>query len=136
MNVVPTSLVRFKLKGNALLPIVQGGIGVGGSAHRVAGTVASLGAMCTISSVDLRRHHPDLMIQTGRSRNKELIDSVNLVALDREVKAAQKMAGGRGLVAVNIMRAVSEYASYVRQACESEDEAVVVGGGLVRQRVG
>src|SRR3546814_5854575 len=40
------------------------------------------------------------------------------------------MAGGRGLVAVNIMRAVSEYASYVRQACESEADAVVVGAGL------
>src|SRR3546814_17337398 len=28
------------------------------------------------------------------------------------------------------MRAVSEYASYVRQACESEADAVVVGAGL------
>lgn len=125
-----TALERLKLKGKALLPIVQGGMGVGVSAHKLAGTVASLGAMGTISSVDLRRHHPDLMVQTGRSRDKELIDSANLVALDREVKAAHKMSAGRGLVAVNIMRAVSEYASYVRQACESEADAVVVGAGL------
>ena len=35
-------------------PIVQGGMGVGVSAHRLAGTVAALGGVGTISSVDLR----------------------------------------------------------------------------------
>lgn len=125
-----TALKRFTLKGKSLLPIVQGGMGVGVSAHRLAGTVASLGAMGTISSVDLRRHHPDLMLETKKSRDKELINSVNLVALDREVKLAKEMSGGKGLVAVNVMRAVSEYANYVRQACQSEADAVVVGAGL------
>lgn len=125
-----SALELLKLKGKSLLPIVQGGMGVGVSAHRLAGTVASLGAFGTISSVDLRRHHPDLMVQTGRSRNKVLIDSANLVALDREVNAAKKMASGNGLVAVNIMKAVAEYAAYVRQACESNADAVVVGAGL------
>jgi nitronate monooxygenase len=86
--------------------------------------------MGTISSVDLRRHHPDLMLKTAKSRDKELINATNLLALDREVKAAKDMSGGKGLVAVNIMRAVSEYANYVRQACESEADAVVVGAGL------
>ncbi len=125
-----SALERFKLKGKSLLPIVQGGMGVGVSAHRLAGTVASLGAMGTISSVDLRRHHSDLMVQTGRSRDKTLIDSVNLIALDREVTAARNMAGGKGMVAVNIMKAVMDYAAYVRQACESDADAVVVGAGL------
>lgn len=121
---------RLILKGKSLLPIVQGGMGVGVSAHRLAGTVASYGAMGTISSVDLRRHHPDLMLETGRSRDKDLINRTNLLALDREVKAARKLAGGKGLIAVNIMRAVAEYANYVRQACESDADAVVVGAGL------
>lgn len=125
-----TALKRLTLKGKSLLPIVQGGMGVGVSAHRLAGTVASLGTMGTISSVDLRRHHPDLMLETKKSRDKELINSVNLVALDREVKLAKEMSGGKGLVAVNVMRAVSEYANYVRQACQSEADAVVVGAGL------
>ena len=66
--------------------------------------------MGTISSVDLRRHHPDLMAQTGQRRDKAAIDRVNLIALDREIKAAQAIAAGRGVVAVNVMRAVSEYA--------------------------
>ncbi|MBI1889401.1 MAG: nitronate monooxygenase [Burkholderiales bacterium] len=105
-------------------------MGVGISAHRLAGTVASHNAVGTIASVDLRRHHKDLMAQTGKSRDKELINRVNLIALDREIKAAKELANGFGLIAVNVMRAVSEYASYVRQACESEADAVVVGAGL------
>lgn len=113
-----------------MLPIVQGGMGVGISAHRLAGNVARLGAVGTISSVDLRRHHADLMAQTRKSRDKALIDNVNLIALDREIKAAKEIANGCGMIAVNVMRAVSEYSAYVRQACESGADAVVVGAGL------
>lgn len=120
----------LKLKGKSLLPIVQGGMGVGVSAHRLAGNVAKLGALGTVSSVDLRRHHKDLMAQTGKSRNKELIDEVNLIALDREINAAKVIADGKGMIAVNIMRAVAEYAAYVRQSCASGADAVVVGAGL------
>ena len=127
---LPTGLPVLTIRNKTLLPIVQGGMGVGVSAHRLAGTVASLGAMGTISSVDLRRHHPDLMAQTGRSRDKAAINAANLVALDREIRAALTLAGGRGMVAVNVMRAVADYAAYVRQACESGAEAIVVGAGL------
>jgi NAD(P)H-dependent flavin oxidoreductase YrpB (nitropropane dioxygenase family) len=125
-----TSFPKLKLKNKLLLPIVQGGMGVGVSAHRLAGSVAKLGALGTISSVDLRRHHPDLMAQTEKSRDKELINKVNLIALDREIKAAKALAGGKGMIAVNVMRAVAEYAAYVRQACESGADAIVVGAGL------
>ena len=96
----------LRIKGKSLLPIVQGGMGVGISAHRLAGHVARAGAVGTLSSVDLRRHHPDLMAQTAKSRDKELINRVNLLALDREVRAALEIAGGNGLIAVNVMRAV------------------------------
>lgn len=118
------------IRGCSLLPIVQGGMGVGISAHRLAGTVARQGALGTISSVDLRRHHPDLMEQTRHCRDRATIDAANLVALDREVKAALALAEGRGMVAVNVMRAVAEYADYVRQACASGAAAIVVGAGL------
>lgn len=52
------------LRGKTVLPIVQGGMGVGVSAHRLAGAVAKTGGVGTISSIDLRRLHPDLMEQT------------------------------------------------------------------------
>ena len=93
-----TLLSSFTLKNRQLLPIVQGGMGVGVSAHRLAGTVAALGGMGTISSVDLRRHHPDLMAQTGKSHDKELLNRANLTALDREVRAAKQLAGDAGAV--------------------------------------
>lgn len=118
---------RLVIKGRALLLIVQGGMGVGVSAHRLAGTVARHGAVGTIASVDLRRLHPDLVSETERCRDKAHINAANLVALDREVKAA--LAAGQDLIAVNVMRAVTQYADYVRQACESGCGAIVMGRG-------
>lgn len=126
-------LAPLTIRGREALPIVQGGMGVGISAHRLAGSVASLGAVGTLSSVDLRRHHADLMEATGDLPSdvaKPAIDAANLEALDREIRAARDLSGGRGLLAVNVMRAVSEYAPYVRRACESGIDAVVVGAGL------
>jgi len=120
----------LKIKGKSLVPIVQGGMGVGISAHRLAGTVASLNGVGTIASVDLRRHHPDLMAETGRSRNREAIEKANLIALDREIKMAQEIAQGRGVIAVNVMRAVTQYQDYVRQSCASGADAIVMGAGL------
>jgi nitronate monooxygenase len=127
---VHTDLPPLTIRGRSALPIVQGGMGVGVSAHRLAGSVAALGAVGTISSVDLRRHHPDLMALTGKSRDKDLIDTANLEALDREIRAARDIAGGKGILAVNIMRAVTAYAHSVRRACESGIQAIVVGAGL------
>ena len=124
----------LRLAGRELLPVVQGGMGVGVSAHRLAGSVAAQGAMGTISSVDLRRHHPDLMERTGHLRvgaaAKEAINAANLEALGREIAAARALAQGRGLLAVNVMRAVEEYAPSVMRALESGIDAVVVGAGL------
>jgi nitronate monooxygenase len=123
-------LAPLIIRGRKLLPIVQGGMGVGVSAHRLAGTVARHGAVGTISSVDLRRHHPDLMRETQHCRDGAAIDRANLVALDREITRARTLAEGRGMLAVNVMRAVTGYADYVRQACASGADAIVVGAGL------
>jgi len=112
------------------LPIVQGGMGVGISAHRLAGTVAGLGAVGTISSVDLRHHHPDLLERAQGCTDKDQLDKLNLIALDREVRMALKLAAGYGALAVNVMKAVSQYPAYVRQSCESGAHAIVMGAGL------
>ncbi|SHN37905.1 nitronate monooxygenase family protein [Rhizobacter sp. OV335] len=132
-------LAPLRLGGRSLLPIVQGGMGVGISAHRLAGTVASLGALGTISSVDLRRLHPDLMERThnlpigtawATAAAKAAINEANLVALDREIHAARARANGRGLLAINVMRAVGQYAASVTCALQCGIDAVVVGAGL------
>ena len=129
-----SALAPLRLAGRALLPIVQGGMGIGVSAHRLAGSVAAVGGLGTLSSVDLRRHHPDLMERTrgvgfGEAA-KRLIDAANLEALEREVRRAKALAGGFGLVAMNVMRAVSDYAAYVKRSLEAGVDAVVVGAGL------
>ena len=121
---------ELRLGAVSARPLVQGGMGVGVSAHGLAGAVAREGCLGTISSVDLRRLHPDLMSATAHTRDKAAIEAANLEALAREIGAARELAGGRGAIAVNVMRAVSQYADYVRTACASGADAIVAGAGL------
>lgn len=127
-------LEPLRLAGRNVLPIVQGGMGIGVSGHRLAGAVAAAGGVGTLSSVDLRHHHPDLLDQTRGlgfgAKAKALIDAANLVALEREIAAARKLTEGCGLLAMNVMRAVSEYTAFVKRSLEAGIDAIVVGAGL------
>ena len=129
-----SGLRRWTLAGRELLPVVQGGMGVGVSAGRLAGTVAALGGIGTVSSVDLRRLHPDLWAQTANIEAEPdagaRIDAANLEALGREIAKARQLAGGRGLVAVNVMKALTAYEPQVRHAMACGADALVVGAGL------
>ncbi|MEW6645894.1 MAG: nitronate monooxygenase, partial [Pseudomonadota bacterium] len=126
---IKTPFPLLKLRGKELLPIIQGGMGVGVSAHRLASTVAKEGAIGTIASIDLRVHHPDLMERTHRTKDRQLIDNANLEALDREIKAARAIAP-QGTIAVNVMKAVDRHPEMVRQSCESGADAIIMGAGL------
>jgi len=127
-------LAPLHLAGRTVLPIIQGGMGIGVSAHGLAGAVARQGGVGTLSSVDLRRQHPDLMARTRElgvgPEAKTAIDAANLEALGREIRLARQLAGGMGLLAMNIMRAVGEYAAYVNRSLEEGIDALVVGAGL------
>lgn len=127
-------LQALSIRGKSLLPIVQGGMGVGVSASGLASAVARLGGMGTISSVDLRRRHPDLMALTAHldkeADARERIDNANLIALEREIRSARAASQGQGWIAVNVMKALSAYEAYVRQALTSGANALVVGAGL------
>jgi nitronate monooxygenase len=129
-----SGLHSLQLQGRTLLPLVQGGMGVGVSAHRLAGAVAAQGGVGTLSSVDLRRHHADLMDRTRGlapgDAARRAIDAANLEALDREVAAARQLSAGRGLLALNVMRAVSAYSASVQRALAAGIDAIVVGAGL------
>ncbi len=106
-----SGLAPLRLAGRVLLPIVQGGMGIGVSAHGLAGSVAAAGGVSTLSAVDLRRHHPDLMART----TGPCVGA-----------AAKRLARGLGLLAMNVMRAVSEYAAYVRCSLEAGIDAIVL----------
>src|SRR5471030_1177752 len=89
-------LPRWRIGTRTLLPVVQGGMGVGISAHRLAGAVARAGALGTISSVDLRHHHPDLLERAAGCTDRCELDKLNLIALDREIRMALEVAEGHG----------------------------------------
>ncbi len=129
-----SGLSALQVGEHSLLPVVQGGMGIGISGHRLAGSVAALGGMGTLSSVDLRRRYPDLMDSTRElaigDQAKAGINQANLLAIDREIAAARKHAQGRGMLAINVMRAVTEYAASVTRALEAGIDAIVVGAGL------
>ncbi len=127
---IHTSLPPLLIRGRRLLPIIQGGMGVGISAHQLAGAVAKEGAIGTIASVDLRRLHPDLMARTRKTFDHDALAQTNIEALDREVRAARAIAGKDGFLAVNVMRAVSNYAELIVQACKSGANAIIMGAGL------
>ena len=132
-----SGLHLLQIGGKSLLPVVQGGMGVGVSAGGLAGAVASMGAVGTISSIDLRRLHPDLMEETHPLEKSEdiptakrIINAANMTAFRREIDRARQIAEGSGLIAVNIMKALGAYAEYVKTALEAKVDALVVGAGL------
>ena len=133
-----SGLHTMLLGGRELLPIVQGGMGIGVSSHSLAGTVAAMGGVGTLSAVDARRHHPDLMARTeglssriGQDEDtRRQVDAANREAVAREIHAARTKSQGRGLIAMNVMRAVSDYAGYVKASLEAGVDAIVVGAGL------
>jgi nitronate monooxygenase len=124
------SFAPLVIRGRSLLPIVQGGMGVGISAHRLAGSVAREGAVGTIASIDLRHHHADLLEQCRANPDRATLETANLTALAREIQSARALSEDRGMIAVNVMKAVSAHADYVKVACESGADAIVMGAGL------
>ena len=120
----------FKIGNTELVPIVQGGMGIGVSAHKLASAVARENGMGTIASVDLRHLHPDLLDASIRTKSEVEFNHINCMALDREIKQAVADSQGHGMIAVNIMKAVKDHAALVRQACESGAHAIAMGAGL------
>ncbi|MBS5835840.1 MAG: nitronate monooxygenase [Neisseria sp.] len=118
------------IRGKSLIPVVQGGMGVGVSASKLSSAVARENGVGTIASVDLRHLHDDLLSESKINPSEEKYTQLNCTALDREIQKAKADANGKGMIAVNVMKAVKDHAAYVRQACESGADAIVMGAGL------
>ena len=118
------------IRGKSLIPVVQGGMGVGVSASKLSSAVARENGVGTIASVDLRHLHEDLLAESKIDSSEEKYTHLNCIALDREIKKAKADSEGKGMIAVNVMKAVKDHAAYVRQACESGADAIVMGAGL------
>ncbi len=103
------------------VPILQGGMGIGVSLERLAGSVAACGGMGTLSAAFCGFREPDFDTDPR---------SANLRALARQVERAKEIAKGAGLIAANVMVAAAQYADSVRTALRSGVDAVVCGAGL------
>ena len=130
IEMIKTELPQLRIREHSLLPIIQGGMGIGISAHRLAGTVANAGAVGTIAAVELRRLHHDLMEQNRRCHDHTALMKDNLIALDREIQKAREICGPDGFIAVNVMKAVKHDLELVQQACRSGANAIIMGAGL------
>lgn len=106
---------------NLELPVLQGGMGVGVSLGGLAGAVAACGGMGCISAAQPGYREADF---------RENPQEANVRALKEEISKAKALAKGRGLVAVNVMTAMQQYASLVRAAVEGGADAIISGAGL------
>ncbi|MEE1038362.1 MAG: nitronate monooxygenase [Eubacterium sp.] len=103
------------------VPIIQGGMGVGVSLSKLAGSVAACGAMGTISSVNAGYREDDFLTNPV---------GANLRALEKEIAKAKELSEGKGLIAVNIMTAVTNYEATCKCAVAAGADAIISGAGL------
>ena len=106
------------------IPIIQGGMGVGVSLGNLAGHVALEGGMGVISTA-----HPGYR-KKNFARNAL---QANKEALKEEIEKAKKIACGKGIVAINAMVAITDYAALVEHAVASGVDAIISGAGLPLQ---
>ncbi len=101
------------------LPIVQGGMGVGISLNGLASAVANEGGIGVISSAGIALLHPE----AGSNYEQRSIEG-----LRTEIRRAR--AKTRGIIGVNIMVALTNYADMVRTAIEERVDIIFSGAGL------
>jgi nitronate monooxygenase len=110
-------------------PIIQGGMGIGISWDRLAGNAARCGCVGIVSAIGTGYRYPGLAkTRAGRPDQPENLQ--NTEALQRIIKDALRIAGGRGVVGVNILCAINEYERVVRESVEAGARLIISGAGL------
>ena len=103
----------------AKLPLIQGGMGVGISLSGLASAVANEGGVGVIAAAGIGMLEPDFSTNWSEA---------NIRALKREIKKARELT--KGILGVNIMVALSNFADLVRTAIEEEIDIIFSGAGL------
>ena len=102
------------------LPLIQGGMGIGISLGGLAGAVAAEGGAGVISAAQIGFREPDF---------DEEPFTANLRAIHKEVEKARALSK-EGVIGMNIMTAMNDYESYVREAVKAGVDFIVSGAGL------
>ncbi|SDB46792.1 nitronate monooxygenase [Desulfonatronum thiosulfatophilum] len=103
----------------AKTPIVQGGMGVGISLSGLSSAVANQGGIGVISAAMIGMNEPDL------AKN---YTQANIRALQDEIRKAKAMT--KGILGVNIMVALSNFADLVRTSIQERIDIIFSGAGL------
>ena len=103
----------------AKIPIIQGGMGVGVSLSGLAAAVANEGGIGVIATAGLGMMEPDSMSD---------FLAVNIRVLRNEIRKARQLT--QGIIGVNIMVALSNFADMVQTAIEEEVDIIFSGAGL------
>ena len=119
-EVFDVQLPQLKI-GNIVsrVPIVQGGMGVGISLSGLASAVANQGGIGVISAAMPGIHEADIATDGEKAHRR---------VLRREIRRARRMTGG--ILGVNIMVALSNYADMVRTAIEEGIDIIFSGAGM------
>lgn len=102
-------------------PIIQGGMGVGVSMHKLAGNVSKEGGIGIISTANIGYLEEDF-----RSNPME----ANIRAIGKEIKKAREIAGEDKIIGVNVMVALKNYSEIVRECVNQKIDLIVSGAGI------
>lgn len=101
-------------------PVIQGGMGVGISLHRLAGAVAKAGGMGIISAAQIGFQELDFTTNFVEANTR---------AIHREMELAREIAP-EGAIGFNIMVAAKHYALWVKEAVKAGADIIISGAGL------
>lgn len=103
----------------AKLPIIQGGMGVGISLSGLAAAVANEGGVGVIATAGIGMMEPDFATNFLEA---------NIRAFKKEIRKARQLT--EGILGVNIMVALSNFADMVKTAVEEKVDIIFSGAGL------
>ena len=111
-------------------PIVQGGMGLGISWDKLAGTVSLEGGLGVISSVGTGYYESTQFSKKNiNTRPFETENFYSKEALFAIVKNARKICGTKPL-AMNILYAINDYERVIKDSCEAGIDIIITGAGL------
>ncbi|MDR2100688.1 MAG: nitronate monooxygenase family protein [Campylobacteraceae bacterium] len=111
-------------------PIVQGGMGIGVSWDKLAGTVSLEGGLGVISAIGTGYYQNMRFVKKViNSRPYDTSNTYSFEALKEIVKNARKICADKPL-GVNIMCAINDYGRVVADACKSGIDIIISGAGL------
>ena len=113
--------MQINIKEKEVIPLMQGGMGVGISLSNLAGNVAKENAIGVISAVNIGYQEEDFL-------DSPLI--ANIRALEKELLKAREIANNKGLIGVNIMCAINDYEKMVKEAVRLKYDIIISGAGL------